>query len=347
MKKKSSFIVIFSLLVLIGISIYVYKSKSTLSTVATDARNFSFKDTAAITKIFIADKEGHASTVERTKNAWVVNGKFNCRSAAILNLMEVIKHVEVKMPVDKNGKKSVIKFMATNAVKVEIYAGSELVKQYYVGHETIDSEGSYMLLTNVDTHENYPDPFVCFIPGFKGYLKPRFIADENSWRDRIVLNYIPPQIKQIKVRHVDEPADSSFMIDVINPTTFKLKSLQNQELPFDDSKMKQYLAYFQNISYEVLITGKNKHLQDSLALQKPFCIITVATTNAESKDYKFFRKAVSADLNIEPDMRYDYDPDRLFLRFDNDKEWALSQYYVFGKLFITPKYFSPLVSVKK
>lgn len=346
MKKLSSVIIIAVLLILALISVFIFKSKHTASTVDEDSRNFKYKDTAAITKIFIANKEGDNSTITRTAKGWLVNNKYNCRPDAILNLLEVIKHVEVKMPVAKDAKESTLKFMSSTALKVEIYVGEELVKQYYVGHETPDSEGSYMLLTDIKSGNNYKDPYVCFIPGFKGYLIPRYIAKENEWRDRIVLNYIPPQLKQIKVQHFNMP-DSSFTIDVNSTTSFKLKNSKNIEIPFDEMKMKQYLAYFQNISYEVLITGKNKKLTDSLSANKPFSEISITTNDFKTSNYKFYHKKPNVAKIPELGVTYQSDPDRLFLQFENDKEWALIQYFVFGKLLIASSYFSAATSVKK
>ncbi|MBA2613477.1 MAG: hypothetical protein H0U95_16040 [Bacteroidetes bacterium] len=346
MKKSSSIVIITILLILTVVSIFIYRSKHRSTTVDEDSRSFKVLDTAAITKIFIADKEGDKSTITRTAKGWIVNDKYSCRTDAILNLMEVIKHVEVKMPVEKTAKESVLKFMSANALKVEIYAGNDLVKQYYVGHETPDSEGSYMLLTDVGSGENYKEPYVCFIPGFKGYLQPRFIAKENEWRDRLVLNFIPPQLKQIKVQHFNMP-DSSFTIDINSTTSFTLKNAKNNAIPFDEMKMKQYLAYFQNISYEVLITGKSKKVTDSLSASKPFCIMSITTTDFKTNEYKFYHKQPNPDIIPEHGVTYTADPDRLFMRFANDKEWAMIQYFVFGKLLITPTYFTPHDSVKK
>lgn len=347
MKKNSSFILIGILIVLIGFSLYIYKSKSRSSTIDGEDRNFSYKDTAAITKIFIADRDGRKAAVVRGKRNWVVNDKYNCRPDAILNLMEMIKNIEVKMPVSKEERQGVIKFMAANAFKLEIYAGDKLVKQYYVGHETPDSEGTYMLLTDPDNGENYADPYVCFIPGFKGYLMPRVITNENEWRDRVVLDYIPPEIKEIKVQHLDSPADSSFSIQLLHSASFSLKNSKGEAIDFDENKIKQYLAYFQNISYEVLLTGANKKLQDSLSLQKPFCVLSLTTVKEGLKVFKFYRKQYAGAVDPELGVNYQFDPDRLFLRFDNDKEWAVLQYFVFGKLFVTPNYFSRTSSVKK
>jgi hypothetical protein len=99
---RKSLIIISVLLLLSVAAVFIYKSKGKASTVDADARDFKFKDTASITKIFIADKEGDQSIIERTPKGWFVNNKYPCRSDAILNLLEAIKNVEVKMPVNKN-----------------------------------------------------------------------------------------------------------------------------------------------------------------------------------------------------------------------------------------------------
>lgn len=345
MNKRNALILIL-LLLLCTVSVYVYKSKSKLSTVDQDSRNFRVKDTASITKIFIADKAGDQATIERTAKGWMVNGKYLCRAEAIMNLLEVIRNVEVKMSVPASIKKNVIKFMATNALKVEIYNQDELIKQYYVGHETDDSESSYMLLTDNESGKNYEDPFACFIPGFKGFLQPRYIAKENEWRDRVVLNFIPPQMKQIDINYLQYP-DSSISIQLLDAKTFRLKSKKGTDLPFDELKMRQYLVYFQNISYEALITNRNIKLQDSLIKVKPFANISITTQDFKNYSFDFYRKTFVGDVNPELGVVYKYDPDRLYLNFDNRKEWALIQYFVFGKMLINQNYFVNQNTVKK
>jgi hypothetical protein len=346
MKRYFSLIILGVLIALAGFAVYAYFSKGQMSTVGEPSRDFAYRDTASIDKIFIADKDGHSSTLERTAKGWFVNGKYKCRPDAVLNLLEVIKLVEVRMPVRKEAKESVLKFMASNANKVEIYSDGELVKQYYVGHETEDYEGSYMLLTDISSGENYEEPYVCFIPGFRGFLLPRFIVNENEWRDRVVMNYTPPQVRMIKVEHLGMPPDSSFTIELKNVNSFVLRDLKGQELPFDEGKLRQYLVYYQNVSYEGLITGKNKKLQDSLSAGLPFAIISVTTNEFKTSEFKFYRKAFSAEKQPEHGVKYDYDPDRMFLNFAT-KEWALVQYFVFGKMLATSAYFMSDKSVKK
>jgi hypothetical protein len=345
--KRNTVVLLLVLLALSAVAVWVYLSKSGKLPTREDAdRQFAFKDTAEITSIFIADKEGNSSHVRRGANGWRVNDKYDCRPEAILNLLEVIRNVEVRAPVPKTELNGVMTLMVANAIKVEVYSGDELVKQFYVGHETADGEGSYMLLTDIGSGKNFVDPYVCFIPGFVGYLQPRFIANENEWRDRVVVDFIPPQITTIQVAHHDKP-DSSFTIELLNTTTFRLKNAKGEQVPFDEQKLKQYLVYYRNVSYEGLITGRNQRLQDSLRRAGPFCTITVATTDYKQHHYDFFRKAYDGKLNPEIGVHYDYDPNRLYLNFDAGKEWAIVQYFVFGKLFVNTGYFSPARTVKK
>lgn len=340
-------LVLAALLLLSALSVYLYFSKSKFSSVDKDERAFSFKDTAAITRIFIADKDNHHSDIKRTEKGWIVNDKFNCRADAILNLLEVIKHVDVKMPVSKAGRENVIKFMSFNALKVEIYVGDDKVKQYYVGHETEDGEGSYMILSEPDSDKNFENPFICFIPGFKGYLAPRYIADENDWRDRIVVNYIPPEMKQIEVETNGAPKDSSFQITLVDANTFTLKDLNKQSVPFEEAQLRQFLVYFQNLSYEKLITGRNKRLTDSLSMQAPFQSIRITRVDGKKEEFNFYRKKYEGGASTNGDPVFPYDPDRFYLNFDGGRQWALCQYYVFGKLCVNTGYFVNSETVKK
>ncbi|HQQ93320.1 MAG TPA: hypothetical protein PLQ93_02100 [Bacteroidia bacterium] len=345
--KRNTPVLLIILVALAGLAVYFYYSGSRMSTVSKNDRAFKLTDTAAITRIFLADKEGNSASVERKADGWYVGGKFRCRSEAILNILEAIRLVEVKMPVPRQARENVLRFMSSNAVKVEIYKGNEKIKQYYVGHEPSDSEGSYMLLTKPGSEENFSDPYICIIPGFRGFLQPRFITRENEWRDRLVINFTPPELKSIQVEQIGAQPDSSFEISFINSSSFKLKTLGGKELNFDMARMRQYLIYFQNISYEVLLSGKEKKLQDSLLRAGAFASIRIQTLNKGEKRFYFYRKAFGGEVNPELGTVFRYDPDRCYMNFDQGREWALVQYFVFGKLLITPSYFRPANSVKK
>lgn len=345
--KRSSLITILVLLALIVASILVFRKKGGSGTLDEDARNFKVKDTASISRIFMADKNGKQCTVVRTPKGWMVNDKFYVRPDAILTLLETIKNIEVKHPVAKSGKDGILKTMAYRAIKVEIYAGDDLIKQYYVGHETQDGEGTHMLLTDIESGDNYPDPFVVFIPGFNGYLNTRYIVEEKFWRNLSVINFSPDQLKRVEYKNLAKP-DSSFAINLKSTKEFELVDFKGQKLPFDDMKMKQYLAYFLNLNAEALFTSADKSTSDSLSTQgKPFAQYTITDKQDKKYDYYFYFKPVPKETNIEYGVRFKYDPDRLYVNFEDKKEWGVIQYFVFGKLLITTGYFKANPPVKK
>ena len=338
--KKSSIIILAILVSLTGLSIYIYKTKNKTSTIDKEASDFKFNDTAAIDKIFLADKEGKQVLVEKTVNGWMLNGKFHVRPDVIELLLYTIKSVEVKSPVSKNGKNTVIKIMSAKSTKIELYSKGKKVKQYFVGHPTQDHTGTYMILTNLETGENYEEPFITHIPGFDGFLSTRYNTDEIDWRDRLLINLRPPQIKQIKME-LNEIADSSFVIDLYSMQRFGLKTLKGKQIPFEEDKMKQYIAYFQNVNCEVVLDKKDK-LVDSLSTSAlPFITLTITDRNNVNSVYQFYHKQPSAAKNAEYAVNYKYDPDRLFVKYNNGKDYGVAQFYVFGKILQTYAYFMP------
>lgn len=338
--KKTSIITILILVALAIAAVVVYKNKGKNSTIDKEASDFGLKDTASVDKIFMANKEGKTVLLERKPGGWMVNGKYQVRPDAIDMLLYTIRMVEVKSPVSKSGRETVIKFMAGQSMKVEVYAKGKKVKQYYVGHPTQDHTGTYMLMSDPETNENYEDPFIAHIPGFNGYLTTRYFVEEADWRDRLMINYRPPQIKQIKL-DLHEIPDSSFVIDLFSMQRFGLKNGKGQQLPFSEEKLKQYIAYFQNVNCEYVME-KTDHLADSLAKSAvPFATLTVTDRNNQQNVTQFYHKYPVASKNEQYGVDYKYDPDRLFVKFNGGKDYGVAQYYVFGKMLQTFGYFLP------
>jgi hypothetical protein len=138
------------------------------------------------------------------------------------------------------------------------------------------------------------------------------------------------------------------LISINSTTSFALSKTNGEPLAFDELKMKQYLAYFQNLSYEFLLSP-NEHakLRDSLLQTAPFVRLSITDRKDQVHTFDFIHKRSSREINSKYGKQYAYDPDRLYLRFDNNKEAALIQFYVFGKILQTYEYFLPGNSVKK
>ncbi len=343
MKKNQGIVLIIILLFLGGIAVWVKKQKGKSSTLNEEAKKFKVEDTASINKIILSDKKGNSLTLEKINNKWIVNNKYNVRPDAIQTLLYTIKMVEVKYPVPKSMRAGVLRLMSGLATQVRIYSNNELIKQYYVGHNTQDYEGTFMLLTDVESNENYDEPFVCHIPGFNGFLSVRYFTNMEEWRSRTVINVTPPELSYVEYKNLEYP-DSSFKIEIITPNEFAVYNGKQEKIDAQPLKVKQYLAYLQNLNANNILTNTEKHIVDSVAKIQPFAILNLYYKKTSSvKSYYFYYKPSTPEINSKYGKEYKYDPDHLYIRYPsietNEIETALIQYYVFGKIFQTYKYF--------
>jgi hypothetical protein len=317
------------------------------SSVAKELRDFAYSDTGSVTKLFLADKTTRSVTLTREKdNSWTVNGKYKARPDAVKNLLRVIHDISVRQPIGNKMKQTVLKQLATGSTKCEIYAGDKLVKQFYVGSETPDMMGTYMLLSDVsdpDDIVNSSEPFDIEIKGFNGYLTPYFFTKESEWRDRTAFHYFAPDIRSIKVEHAGEPENSFIVTQAAGSKSFGLQALNGKPLPFDTIAVKQFISYFGQIGFENFETSLLPATKDSILHSTPAHKITVTdASNTKNEVVMWLKKnngLMPDDSTAAPPPFYD--PDRMFATVNNGQDFVTVQYYVFGKLLQTPEYFMP------
>jgi hypothetical protein len=319
-------------------------SKKDRTTVSRELRDFAVSDTASITKIFLADKTGKSVTLTREKDQWRVNGQYTARPDAVKTLLVTIHDVSVRQPVGLKARENIIKQLAAGSTKCEIYAGDKLIKQYYVGGETMDMMGTYMLLSDVsdpDDIVNSTEPFETEIKGFNGYLTTRYFTNAQEWRDRTVFKYYVPDIRSIRVEHKGEPQNSFIVTQAAGSKTFGLQTLTGQPLPFDTLAVKQFISYFGHISFENFDSALPKAKKDSTLASGPAHRIIVTDASNKKTEIQMFLKRNDGEAPDDPTAALPpfYDPDRMYALVNNGQDFVTVQYYVFGKLLQTPEYF--------
>lgn len=331
----------------LGLTTFLLISKSGKGTIKKELRDFAVSDTAAISKIFLVDKAKKQVTLTReTDGRWKVDGKYYARPDAIKNLLITIHALSVREPVGLKAKENIIKQLATGATKCEIYAGEKLIKQYYVGSETPDMMGTYMLLCDVsdpDDIVNSSEPFIMEIKGFNGYLTTRYFTNPSEWRDRTAFRYFVPDIHTITITHPGDPANSFTITQSVGKNLFNLQTLTGEKLPFDTIAVKQFVSYFGNIGFENFANELPKPFIDSILSTKPAHIITVTDGANKKNEIKMFLKKNNGfdpedSTAAKPPF---YDPDRMYAQMSTTGDFIIVQYYVFGKLLQTPDYFLP------
>lgn len=337
MKRNS--IILIAVIVLAAVTAYLVMN-SGKGTVSRELRDFAYSDTASVTKIFLADKTGKQVTLVRNADqTWTVNDQYQARPDAVANLLGVLKALSVREPVGQKAREGVIKKLITGSVKVEVYAGDEMKRLFYVGSETPDLMGTYMLLADPETGENSSEPFVMEVKGQNGYLTPYFSPDPREWRDKSVFKYHVPDIRSVRVEHAGEP-QNSFIVTQSPQMTYGFQSLTGQPMPFDTTNVRQYLSYFIRLGFMEFANEYEK--KDSVLASPPAHIITVQDASGKKNLVKFYHKPGRGMLmqdTLNPNAP-GYDVDNMFALINDGKDFVVVQYFVFGKLLQTPEYFS-------
>jgi hypothetical protein len=341
MKKKRNRIPAI-IVVLLGAITFWLVINNKKSTIKETLRDFAVQDTASITKIFLADKNGKSVTLEhKSSGNWMVNGKFFARPDAMQSLLYTIKKVVVKEPVSKNAQDNIIKRLSGSAVRCEIYSGEKLIKAYYVGTETQDQTGTYMILIDLETMKPSAKPFITCINGFEGYLTSRYFTDEKEWRDLTIFKYQPDHIKSVKLEVPFNP-EFGYELVVKQNNDYELRSVVTQKaMPAPDTlAVKQYLSYFQKLSFETFEDQLNAKQLDSVKKSKPINIITVTDNEGKVNTVKFFARNLRTrgqkDVNGKEIL---YDQERMDALINEGKDLVVVQYYVFGKVMPPANYF--------
>jgi len=332
MKKNLIYLAI--LLILAGLAYFLYSKNRKGGSFST--KDFAIQDTSSITKIFLADKKGNKVTLYRKSiSQWTVNNENVARPDAINMLLKTIHLVEIKSPIPKKAHNTIVKDMAARAIKVEVYTHDneepELV--YYVGGATHDDDGSYMIKDGDET------PFICYIPGFHGYLTTRYFTTAKDWRDAEIFRYSAiGEVKSVSVEYPKKP-ELSFRIDILTNNSFELIALKTgQKISrFDTLLLKDYLSGWRNVNFEAFdyLNAKEK---DSVIRSIPETIYRMTKKNGRKIELKAFLKRPGQNM---PDYGKElmYDADRMHGKLNNEPDLVLIQYFMFDKLTLPINYF--------
>lgn len=314
------------------------------STLKEELSDFAVEDTASIDKIMLSDKDGYKLLLERKANYnWMVNKEFEARPDAIFTLLETIKKIRVKAPVGRASFNNVVKKLAVKSTKVEIYQKGKVIKTYYVGGATEDLLGNYMMI------ENSSAPFIMHIPGFDGYLYPRYYAIPELWRSTNLIKLKLQDISSVKFTNNANPKASWELLQQNN--IISLNNYQgNPVAAFDTLAARELLTRFNSVNCEGFVKDIEPERKDSILNSAPRSIFTITTVKGEKKELKCFTKKLMRETYDITGKLMDVDVDRFYAMLnDNKKDLLLLQNFVFDNLMVPIDHFAPKTSnfVKK
>src|SRR5687767_6430197 len=105
------------MVVLASVTVYFVATRKK-STLREELRNFAIKDTASISKIFLANRNGNTVTLDRKSDGtWTLNKSLDPKQDQIKVLMDCLYKIEVRSPVAKAAYNNVVKSLASSAIK--------------------------------------------------------------------------------------------------------------------------------------------------------------------------------------------------------------------------------------
>jgi hypothetical protein len=333
MNKKIIFLCL-ALALIIGL--YFILNKDTVSTISANERDFNFESTDKIDKIFIKNKftKEYVTLTKKSAREWMVNNEYVGNIYHIDILLETLRKIRVKKPVSDKQINQVIKNLALNGHKVEIYENGKLSKVFYVGNNTLDEMGTYFYM------DKAKEPFICHIPGFKGFLNSRFYTNQNSWRTKNIFSAKDEEIKYIDVKWMDAPMNS-FHIDNSEKTPLIFSNNQKLEnnKTINLNKLKSYLKLWENLSFEGFPINLSLQQIDSISKTTPILELKLTDKKDRVTILKIHKKGIFSDTNIQTDksgnpLAYDIENFYAFIN-NNNKEVVQIQDYIFGKVMKT------------
>lgn len=288
-----------------------------------------------ITKVVLTCSDKRQIELTKPEGQWMVNGKYPARQELLENLFGVLTKIRVLCPVARAAHDNVIKMMMNYNVKVEVWTGKDKdpVKTYYIGGPTPDEQGTYTLYE--EDGKIAERPYITYIPNYRGYLTPNFNTDLETWRSKLLFNYKPEDVKSISVEY---PGDekNSFTITRLTADSFDLEPADPKFAKHDVYQQKyirQYISFFAPISIESFDNSYSH--KDSMMQTVPICVMQITDKNNQVNKVRIFHMPRSKRSKSQFDEKGNlmtYDVDRFHAAINDDKDWAIIQYYVFGKL---------------
>ena len=328
MRKTILYIIILGILGF-GVYYFLFSNKQAFST---DEAGFTIADTASVGKIFLADKSGQSILLERKDNVWMLNKDYKAIQEHVSTLLATLATQTPMHPVTEEQHDFVIKNLATNGVKVEVYNNSgEKLRTFYVGGQVQSQTGTYMLMENAER------PYVVQVPGMIGYLTPRYGTEVKNWRDRNVINIAPEDLRSVSINYTSEPlnsftltqdGDAKLSVDV-DPGLSKGHDL-------NINRAKGYTHFFKNVNSEVILNG-NFGLDTLFKTLTKRLSIDVTDKNNKKQHVDVYwmpeNRRSKNQLTMDPDIPDGYDADRFYATINNFKDTVIIQRVSFDKLF--------------
>ena len=344
-RKTKNRIILFSTLLLIALVVVVllFRDNSTIE------QNYHIEEPKSITKVIIDDKDGnHLELIKETDSIWKANNS-PANIKVVDMLLSTLKDMRIREPIAQAARNNIVKQLAASGKTVKIYQDAysinlgfvklfkkeKLTKIIYVGSETQDNMGTYMMLKGEDS------PCIIYIPRLKGYLSTRFSALEDFWKSHAVFKYNKGEIASLKVEIPNQMNESFSLTKKGEGFDFTLLESGQKLQAFDTLKVKALLSSCFELNYESVAKNISKLEQDTIFGKAPAFVVTIEDSKGKENTLKTYSKLhdpTSISENDDDFYRI-FDVNRCYALHSQNKDTLIMQFFTLDNLLKPASYY--------
>ncbi|MDY6395660.1 MAG: DUF4340 domain-containing protein [Bacteroidales bacterium] len=336
-------------IVLLGLIVSVVWLANSKTT--TIKQNYHIENVDSIVKITLKDKLGRNIVLDRKQDSlWVVNKDYECNQSTMQGFLETFANMRIREDVPKAAVNNIVKSLASNGVEVSIYTEDYLIdfwfihlfkrihldRTFFVGYETQDRLGTYMLKKGDKV------PRIVHIPEFRGYLSSRFNTDPDAWKSHNIFRYKQSEIQQLTIDIPNQKSQSFSLKN--NGKGFDFLDFNGQQINnFDTAKVVALLSSFVNMNYESVANNINKAQKDTIFTHTPLYVITINDKKGKKETMTIYLKPGEDEVEIE-DPRQGFfvamsDINRCYALTSKTKDTLVMQYFTLDNVLQPASYF--------
>jgi len=316
--------------IMLGLIAGIIYWQDPFSTFSANERDFAVEDISEIDRIELRTNKRQLE-LTRDAEVWRVNHTFEVRSRAMLVFLEGLSHLEPEAPVSRKMLPQIQEHLREEGVYVALYKGKRLQKAFYVSRPDFTKQ-TYMVMDEATL------PFAVRIPAFQGQVSALFQVDLNFWRSPMVFDIKPQEMDAVEVTY-PKNVNASFRISVDEQGYYQLYDEQGKlEQSVSNERVARYLAFFQAVKYEKILTQPDSVFVDSLETIQPWVKIAVETHGGGELLLEVYRKPGPGREDAFG-QQSDWDLNRAYGRLNGAREIIQIQYFVFDPIFKEIDYF--------
>lgn len=344
-RKTKNRIILFStlLLIVVVVAVLLLRDNSTIE------QNYHIEEPKSITKVIIDDKDGnHLELIKETDSIWKANNS-PANMKVVDMLLSTLKDMRIREPIAQAARNNIVKQLAASGKTVKIYQDAysinlgfiklfkkeKLTKTIYVGSETQDNMGTYMMLKGEES------PCIIYIPRLKGYLSSRFSALEDFWKSHAVFKYNKGEIASLKVEIPNQKNESFSLTKKGEGFDFTLLESGEKLQAFDTLKVKALLSSCFELNYESVAKNISKLEQDTIFGKAPAFVVTIKDSKGKENTLKTYSKLhdpTSIGENDDDFYRI-FDVNRCYALHSQNKDTLIMQFFTLDNLLKPASYY--------